>query len=279
MKKHMRPLLALLFCSVVLGCTNRKATSNVLPIKPDSLAWEVGFGFSNQDGSECKLILDESSTLDPALYTHTILSDGKLGEIKFIEKKNPNEKDNGREAAHNFINHGGYLYQIASGNLNKHVTTLFMTHRYFSTRTQILFTKNETATLPQNLKKQIETEKGRKVKEARELAALGKQRFVYIVEFETKNDSSLASLVLSNSKERLYYDYSAKYDLQSTWRVDDQGRFGVEYYSIIAAFESPDGIELFTDWIGEEGFTVELIKQNKNNFQSVKKGYRYTAPL
>ena len=104
-------------------------------------------------------------------------------------------------------------------------------------------------------------------------------RSVYLFEFEMKGDSALASLAYVTPDKIVYDDFPAIYDETSTWRVDDGGEFGIDYYELLAVFEKNGKIELITDWPGAEGVATSYLRENGAKFKELKVISRYTAPL
>jgi hypothetical protein len=98
------------------------------------------------------------------------------------------------------------------------------------------------------------------------------------VEYKLVGDSALASLILATQEGLFYFDFPAKYDEGSTWRVDDGGEFGLDYFNILAAFDHPEGYELITEWIAAEGYSMSFLKVKDGKFISIKDGSRYAAP-
>ncbi|MCM3259660.1 hypothetical protein M3664_17810 [Paenibacillus lautus] len=85
---------------------------------------------------------------------------------------------------------------------------------------------------------EIKDSKGRAVEQAWPLIQLPDRESLYLVQFVREGDDMLASLALKRESGWLYYDYPAKYDPSSTWRVDDQGEVRPDMFSFLFAAES-----------------------------------------
>ncbi len=220
-----------------------------------------------------------NSLSEPLKFTTTISIDGNLTAIDFVEKKESTNQDNGRQNYFNFQNSGGYLYNLRSEQIDKYKAALLFKENFHADRKYLDLRIIENEELTNSIKKLIEVDKNRKIKNGKIIALINEKIKVVIADFEIKNDSALACLALIYPEKIAYKDFPAVYNEISTWRVDDGGRFAIESYHILAAFEGKDGIEIVTEWIGAEGVNIEYIKEINLNLESLKHGYLYTSPL
>ncbi|MDJ1503110.1 hypothetical protein [Xanthocytophaga agilis] len=237
----------------------------------------IGFGFCDQTGK--RILMQEDTVVMPESFTKALSKEGKIVDIIFREAKKESEQSNGRQWAENFDRSGGNLYTVTSGTVSEEETTLLFTKPFLETHKLIPTTPFKKAQLPVDVKTTIESAKGRKIKDAHSLVKLPDERSIFLIEFELKGNSALASLVFVSSDKLLYKDFPAKYDETSTWSVDDGGQFGWEYYKILAVLEYEGKIELITDWVGAEGYNSSYIQEDGHTFKVIKEGYRYTSPL
>ncbi|CAM3644358.1 MULTISPECIES: hypothetical protein [Paenibacillus] len=90
----------------------------------------------------------------------------------------------------------------------------------------------------------------------------------------------LASLALKHAGVWLYYDYPAKYDSDSTWRVNDQGEIRPEMFSFLFAAESANGLVVGVQWMGAEGENVSLLSVSDDAITDLGLEYgRYMSPI
>ncbi|MDN5287075.1 MAG: hypothetical protein JWR38_3349 [Mucilaginibacter sp.] len=291
----MKTTIGIILLILCLGCSNHPkkeakqentAPDTIKPANQPSVttrsnnngADDIAFGFSNNTGQNI-LLLGSDSISTAAKFTFVISNKGLLRPVTFVRKKQPVGDDNGRQNYQNFENSGGFLFSIKSGMVDSTATAILLSSKFISDRTYIKLNGVKNQELPDLLKQKIEATKGRKIKKHKELAIMSGNRAIYLIEFEAKGDSVLASLVFAAPGKVIYKDYPAKYDSTSTWSVDDGGEFDMDYYFPLAVFEQAGKIEIITEWISAEGASVEFMAENNNEFKTIKQGYRYLAPL
>ncbi|MDJ1473632.1 hypothetical protein QNI19_38740 [Cytophagaceae bacterium DM2B3-1] len=254
-----------------------ETTTESVPNANETSISTIGFGFCDQTGK--RILIQEDSVVMPESFTKALSKEGKIVDIIFREAKKESEQSNGRQWAENFDRSGGSLYTVTSGTVSEEETTVLFTKPFLETHKLIPTTPFEKGKLSDSNRAKIESFKGWKVKDSHSLVKLSGNRSIFLVEFELKGDSALASLVVVGSDKILYKDFPAKYDETSTWSVDDGGQFGWEYYKILAVLEYEGKIELITDWVGAEGYNATYMQEEGQTFKVIKEGYRYTSPL
>jgi len=126
---------------------------------------------------------------------------------------------------------------------------------------------------------EIKNSKGRAVEQAWPLIQLPDGESLYLAQFVREGDDMLASLALKRESGWLYYDYPAKYDPSSTWRVDDQGEVRPAMFSFLFAAESELGLVLGVQWMGTEGENVSLLSVSDDAITDLGLEYgRYMSP-
>lgn len=89
-----------------------------------------------------------------------------------------------------------------------------------------------------------------------------------------------STTVIGDSEQPVFNDYPAEQvDETSMWRVDDEGTFCPQCFTILFAFNNSGKIELGVDWGAFEGSSLELIQTNGLIFKELINGYRYTSPI
>jgi hypothetical protein len=256
---------------------NISKQDTIKPATDSSWIDQIQFGYSNEKGD---LILVDSTTLTikPSNLIYALDSIGNKVSIVYQNYQPAGQKNTGRDIYFNFENAGGYLYN-ANGILDEKQTAVLLTEDFFKSRSLVKLTRTDVKGLPENVKQKIETNKTRRIKNAREIASLENEGSIYLMEFARKKDSALASLVLVYDDNYTYYDFPALYDKQSTWRVDDGGEFWLDGIEILAVFKQGNAIELIFDWIGAEGYNTQYLQQTGVIFEEIKSHYRYTSPL
>jgi hypothetical protein len=259
--------------------SNTSAEEDAATYQEDDKTKGIEFGFSNELGNQILMVGVNNSLSDPLKFTTTISIEGNLTAIDFVEKKESTDQDNRRQNYYNFKNSGGYLYNLKAEQIDKYKAALLFKEKFLTDRKYLDLRIIENEELTNSIKKLIETDKSRKIKNGKIIALINEKIKVVIADFEIKNDSALACLALIYPEKIVYKDLPAVYNEISTWRVDDGGRFVIENYHILAAFEEKDGIEIVTEWIGAEGYLIEYLKEINLNLETLKRGHLYTAPI
>lgn len=270
-----------------LACQSKKETTQK-EISADTIATAstqnvdkteelITFGFSNENGDK---ILAFEEGISPKEITQTIDNQEEVTPIKFLKTQAGNEKGINL-VAQNIDNCKGQLFGMLNGDkVNPNETVVLFNYNFAINHKPLLLKKLETPLLvDEKIKILIAKDKNRKVKQAWEIAHLAERQKAYIVIFEPKKDSVLASLVIGGTSY-IYRDYPAKYDAGSTWRVDDGGEFPNDAIRVLAVFRNKaDELEIVTDWSGAEGANIEYAKANKNKFETIKEASRYWGAL
>lgn len=235
----------------------------------------VNFGFSNENGDK---ILAFEENINAENLTQTIDNEGKITPIKFETSPKGNESGVNLVPT-NFKNCAGKVFSVTNKKVNTDLSCVIFNDAYLRNHSLVPFkTLAQPTQIDKANKTKIATERKRKIKEAWKIAELGNES-AYIVIFEQKKDSVLASLVVGGTSY-IYRDYPAKYDEGSTWRVDDGGKFPNDAIKILAVFRNKSGeLEIITEWAGAEGANIEYAKANKNKFGTIKEASRYWGAL
>lgn len=291
MIKKIKVFSLLVLLVIAYSCSGKSNKKTIVPAT-DSIAnnqtgdvksnsdssWidQIQFGYSNEKGD---LILVDSVELPvpPTSLIYALDSTGNKTSITYKTYQPKGEKNTGRDIYFNFENAPGHIFS-ASTIMDEEQTSVLFTEKFFETRSMLKVRRTDKKGLPEQVRKKIESDKSRKVKNAREIATLDNFGNIYLMEFSRKKDSALASLVLVYNDNFIYYDFPAIYDQQSTWRVDDGGEFWLDGIEILAVFKQNDTIELVFDWVGAEGYNTRYLQQGSNTFKEIKNHYRYTAP-
>lgn len=285
----MKPIIIYTTIVAVLSaCQSKKETSeNKTAINTDTVATAyvpepktaneiITFGFSNELGTK---ILAFEEGISGKNITKCIDNQENISDISFEASQKGNESGVNLVSA-NFKNCVGEVMTLGNNKkANTDQSIVLFNDAFLSSHQPILV---KTLAKPKIIdalnKSKIETERKRKIKEAWKIADLGAES-AFIVIFEKKQDSVLASLVIG-SKSYIFRDYPAKYDEGSTWRVDDGGEFPNDAIKIIAAFKNKENdIEIVIDWAGAEGTNIEYAKAHKNRFETIKEASRYWGAL
>jgi|WetSurMetagenome_2_1015567.scaffolds.fasta_scaffold42788_2 hypothetical protein len=238
------------------------------------------FGFANESGNQILMLDPGDQKIIPSNYTKTIGTEGKVISVRFVKEKKATSADNHRQTKNNFENSGGYLYEVINGTVRNDNSVLLMTEEFINNYKTISFTRPENRlSVESNIGKKIESERKWKINSSILLTRVNESLSIYMLVYKPQGDSMLADLVLTGLSENVYFDYPAHKSENSTWRVDDGGEFGEEYFTVLAIFTFSDKYLVITDWVGAEGYSIQVFETEGNRFMELKTSYRYAAPL
>ena len=243
--------------------------------------YDVQFGFANLEGDKI-LMMNDSDTINPEDYLYTIDENGEMVKIHYEGVQESSENDSHRQTPYNFEESGGLLYSV-EGKVSEWNTCLFMTQQFVDEREHMVgHTTQMENNNWDNTDDMIveEAKEGWKVDEVVFVESYPNNYSAHFVSFNPKEDSVLVSLVFKSDEGGFtYYDFPAIYDEMSTWRVDDGGVFDTDMFEVLAFFQTPDHIEIFTDWHGAEGSNGYLMVSGFSHFEVKRSCYLYAAPL
>ncbi len=108
------------------------------------------------------------------------------------------------------------------------------------------------------------------MKDAWGLGRLAPDREFFLVLFERKDDTALFSIVMARPSKLVFLDFPGSYkDEGSVWRVDDGGEVDPQFFDMVLAFESGQGVEFMYSWRGAEGDSIGLVKEAGDVFRAI----------
>jgi len=243
------------------------------------------FGFANKEGT--KLISlpvspeEGKASPGPAeTYRQAVGEGGQVLTIRFEKHQSRTEQDNGRDAAHNFANLEGDVYEVEGGTATPNASYYLLEEGSLLPEALIPVRQEEARELTPDQSSAIAEAKGRAIDQGWLLATLEDGRGVFAVQFERQGEDVLASLAVDDGERWLFLDYPAKYDENSTWRVDDGGEISPFAFSFLFAARSEGGLALGVKWMGAEGENLSIVEQKGDRFEetSIVSG-RYQSPI
>lgn len=233
------------------------------------------FGLSNEDGTQVVFYENYSHT-PPQMYA--VLTSGKNCLLSFLEKRDRRPEDSGRETADNFANLAGVIFHAPGGCLKGDQTVIALDPKHLDKHQPLPVRPNELSPLTSTDISRIETMRKLKIQHSWNLASLGSDEKVALVQFAPQKDGNVACLALISKEKIAFEDYVGKTnDSAGVWRVGDGGEFGPGDFRILAAFRSSRGIELVRAWAGPEGENSVLLREDGTKLSAVLSQYRYWA--
>lgn len=238
------------------------------------------FGFTNKTGNLIILQDPLDENLNINLINKAIGESGNILSVRFLKKQERNENDNGRQTSYNFENTDGYIYEVVEGKAKDNETYYLVNDKEFNTKSVVETIVGNYQEIDDAARQEVERAKNRRIADSWELAKVGTEINIYLVLFERQNDDMLASIVMKTPSNIVYRDYPAKYDEGSTWRVDDGGEIDPELFSVLFAARIETGILLGLTWMGAEGESAFLLKENGKELEELEIiSYRYMLPI
>lgn len=235
------------------------------------------FGLSNAKGDQV-ILLNHDENIPRQL--NAILPSGENCLLTFVEKRTRKPEDTGRQTAKNFDNLGGVVFQTMKECLTGDQTVVLVDPDHLDKHTPVPVKPDDFSPVDSADISRIEAAKKMKVQSSWNLAGLGPDATIALVQFIPQRNKNIASLVLITKKHIVFEDYrgNTKND-NSVWRVDDGGVFNPRDFQILAAFRTSSGYELIRAWAGPEGESSALLREEGAKFLTVLTQYRYWVGL
>jgi hypothetical protein len=237
------------------------------------------FGFADSTGT--RVMVTESEEPDDPRFLWAVLPSGETVALTFCERSAGTAENNGRDAAYNFDNLPGMIFRVVEDHLEADRTYVLATSGFMSERTPLPVTPLDMSPLGEDEIRRIEEARGMRLEKSWRFASVAGEAEVWMGVFEPGDSTVVASMILAEDGDLFFEDYIGDTggDMQSVWRVDDQGSFEAAYFTIIAAFWSGSGMELVRTWVGAEGENSAWLKSDGGDLVPALTGYRYESPL
>lgn len=243
------------------------------------------FGFADNDA---KRIITVEGQQDQAgesgdsvkEFNKAIGDNGHVLKVRYLKHQARTEDDNGRQAAYNFSNLEGDLFEILDGSAIPNESYYLVNESQFNVESLVKLNKVAPRTTSSTIQEEIMKARDRAIGHSWQLASTDKGQQIFLVQFERQEDQMLASLVLYDDGKWVFMDYPATYNESSTWRVDDQGEISPDMFSFLFAAQSSEGMVLGVKWMGAEGENISLLKQSGDRFVEIGiTSGRYLSPI
>lgn len=236
-------------------------------------------GFADSTGT--RVIVTARDTAGDPGFLWAVLPSGETVALSYCERAAGTDGNNYRDVASNFDNLPGAVYRVAEDPLAADETCPLATSGFLSGRTPLAVGPLDMSPLGEAEVQRIEAARDMDLDRSWRLADIGGEAEVWLGVFEPGDSTIVASMILCRGGDLFFEDYvgAVSEDMQSVWRVDDGGRFGAEYFEIIAAFGTAEGIELIRTWIGAEGENAAWLRPEGGKLVPGLTGYRYQSPL
>jgi hypothetical protein len=259
-KKYLSPLILLMSMLCMAGAVERD---------------DLVFGLSNLEGTKI-ITLGYIENVD--LIKSVISPDMKISKVEFSGDQKAHPNYNGRPSSHKFDQIPGKVFKLNNSTIKKPGVCLLTSPNFVKGLKLLKVTNMGYSKISNDLLQRIQKEKNRKIVDAWMLAELESEWKIIVVFFESIESDALASLVVLNQETVYFKDFPAKYDKQSTWRVDDGGKFNGKDFIVLFAYKREKEIGLVYSWFGFEGESLAVIETKDGQTIELKNGYIYHAP-
>ena len=260
-----------------------------MPVEPGYLDWlrleprhtprpepfYGGFAYSDNDGTR---LLALSELAYPESVTRGVCQSGRRLEVRFLGVQERSQSSDGRQTARNFDYEHGALFEVAGGQAEPNETCFLIGPSLLALGALELPRRPRQPSCDPADSARITQAKTRRVVSCRRLATVGSGASVLSAEFEPQGDSSLASLVLTDSATLTFVDFAAENRPEDgTWRVGDGGEFYPDDFHLLLVIDAPGAKAMALTWAGEEGESsmLEVALAGTAGFEEVVRGYRY----
>ncbi|USB31913.1 hypothetical protein [Paenibacillus sp. YPG26] len=204
---------------------------------------------------------------------------GKVLDVKYVRKQSGSEKDDGRQWAKNFGNLEGLVFEVVGGQAVPDQTYYLANDRKLNIHAVIPVISKVNPDVEDSVKQAIREMKAQSIEKIWEIGQIGQDNQIYLAQFEKKGKKATASIILKQGSQIVTRDYTADYDPNSTWRVDDGGTVTPEMFSFLFAAATERGILLGMEWAGAEGRNAFFLNQTEADLVELEiKGGRYMSP-
>jgi len=261
------------------------------PAAPDTeLSFDglsMAFGFSDLTGNRLIIVdyiqdyedeYDGPNYEDPAQYTVAVGPYGELVRISYSGWQDETAENDYRDAAYNFDNLSGYVYNTVGGRLQPDNTYILTTEEPLTGALIKLSPSSPPAIMDSDTEDYIHSIKGRGVKRGEMLAETEGGGRIGMVLFERLGDDMLFSIVYMDGEKVLFWDCQGEYDEFSTWRVDMGDEPGG--FTPLCLARLDDGLLLLLTWRAPEGELIVSLGESRGRLVETADYHygRYLSP-
>lgn len=234
--------------------------------------------FANSDGDKLITFIDNKDIPELQNVSHVISNNGVF-QVNYLEYQESKASYNYRETMYEFDDMPGHIFSIVDGEVLPNETCLLINENYFPLGTILNINSQNNSEMSSELLSSIEDKRNRNIENGWILAN-GDSWEVGLVQFEREENDMLASIILIKNEEFIFKDYSAQYDEQSTWRLEDYGEIDPIMFKINFVAKDNDGYLLSVSWSSYESESVFLLKEENGQLIDLNIGSgRYISPM
>lgn len=243
--------------------------------EPSATAEHGAFAFPDLTGVH---LLSTSHPPRPDAIHTSLCSDGHRYPVMFERRQAERAGNDGRAVPANSESLSGSVFRIRQGQTD--AAACFLASDTLLADAAVLPPKETTGSCDQSVIDRLAAARSRAIVSCHRLADLPENQRMVLVEFEPRDGTALASLVLLDADRSIFNDYPAEYRGPGAdiWRVDDGGVLSAEWFHIVFALRRGGVYTLGVDWVGSEGSNLAVLVSSADGFNTVLNDYWYQAP-
>ena len=246
-------------------------------VAQDSVALNASFGYVNADGSE---IIALEAVATPAEIRAAICSGARVSPVSFAREQDQQEGDDGRAVATNFARASGDVFRFLGGNGRANETCYLTADSGLAAAATPVTVRAGRGCDALRLR-EAALAKGRAVVHCWPLGGTSGGADVLAIQFAVVDTSALASVVVAERDQLLYYDQPATYRGPGgdIWRADDGGTLAPDAFGILFYCRLGTRRVMALTWVGAEGEdSYLLVADSTRTFRTAAQSYRHWAP-
>jgi hypothetical protein len=200
--------------------------------------------------------------------------------VRFAQYQEASKASSHRQRAKNFSNEAGFVYHVAGDHLVEPDETCFLATDSLLRLGRVIIGARSApgSSCVQADNARIAVAKSRALISCTLLLSIDSMSRVAAVQFANRGDSALASIALVDTSKVAFLDYPAIASPgESTWRVDDGGRFYPEHFRVLFVVDAPALQLVAFTWGAPEGelLTLAASAGSSASLVEVMRSYRY----
>lgn len=247
--------------------------------EPRVAEWGPFGAFAYADSAGARLhVLGPSR---PDSIAEAICRSGAVVPVRYLGRQPRGQRDNGRQRAFNFDQDEGDVFALGDYAVQPDETCFLATPALGALGSLRPGAVAPDSVCPPAAASRVAAARARAVVRCGVITAVDPTTDVLAVEFESRGDSALASLVVVDPARLAFLDFPAVHGPEGdTWRVGDGGVFQPDAFAVLFVVRGPDVVALAIAWSGEEGESLTLAVSDSSLARLVPaiRSYRYTLP-
>jgi hypothetical protein len=253
------------------------STTQAPPARQRAVSLSGTFAYADSSGTQ---LLALGSLADPSTVVGAMCSGRSVLPARYERRQHGQRDDNHRQIVSNFNREQGIVFRLTGGKARSDETCYLSADSALLAKAVRVTPLGLSACSPPEASR-LAAAKQRDVVHCWRFSQLVPDAELLAVQFATIDSNALASLVVVGDSSLLFQDFPAVYrgPDESVWRVDDQGVFSPDSFTILFVARLSHAYVMAITWAGAEGESDELLVADSTHmFRTVTRAYRYWVP-